>query len=210
MLDAALAALAVAVSAGEAVPAPVRAAVEGALAVRGARAEVVQVRGAVPPGCAIARAELPRAVEASGDVPLRVAGAGEGGEPCEAWVWARVRVTAPALVTTRAVAAGDALEGATAPADREVLPGRPLVAALPPGAAADRALAAGTALAPEHLRVGPKPGEPVRVVLRTAGIEIAQDGRAASCRRGRACALLPSGRRVEGSFLDGVLVIDGR
>jgi hypothetical protein len=85
-------------------------------------------------------------------------------------------------------------------AEMEVLPGRTPLTALPPGAVASRAIAAGAAIEPGSLRVGPAPGEPVAVMLRVGDVSVEQTGRALSCARGRACALLPSGRRVEGAF----------
>ncbi|HYS80362.1 MAG TPA: hypothetical protein VEM76_06605 [Anaeromyxobacteraceae bacterium] len=183
------------------------AAVQAALALPGARAELLRVDGA-PARCEARRAEVPHPVAASGRVALRLSGSDASGRACEAWVWAEVRLRAPVLVTTRSVASGEPLQGAVATAEREVRPGRTPLAALPEGARADHALPAGTALDDGALRVGPRPGEPVTVLLRAGALAVEQRGTAISCRRGRACALLPSGRRVEGTWHGGRIELE--
>ncbi|GEJ59182.1 hypothetical protein [Anaeromyxobacter diazotrophicus] len=178
------------------------AALQAALGLPGARAELHALEGA-PPGCAVARAEVPRPVLASGRAAVHLFGADAGGRPCEAWAWARVRVTAPALVTSRDAAAGAPLEGAVETVRREVLPGRRPLFALPEGARAARALPAAAGLEEGDVRVGPAPGAEVAVLLRAGALAVEQRGTALPCRAGRACALLPSGRRVEGPWHGG-------
>lgn len=189
------------------IAAPVRAAVAEAIALPGAQAEVLEVAGDLPHGCALCRAEVREPLSASARVPVRLLGRDAAGGGCDAWAWARVRVRAPYLVTTRALEEGDALEGAVATVEREVLPGRPPLSALPEGAAAARALQAGVPLDEALLRLGARPGETVAVLWRTGALSVEQQARAIACRRGRACALLPSGRRVEGVWHDGRIVL---
>ncbi|MFL5262360.1 MAG: hypothetical protein ACJ79L_08155 [Anaeromyxobacteraceae bacterium] len=197
-----------ALGADPAASAAARAALDAALAIPGGRVELVALGDASPRGCEAVKAEAPRPVTGSGRVALRLEGRDARGDGCDAWAWATVRVHAPSLVALRAVAEGEPLAGAVGPAEREGRPGRAPLGALPQGAVADRALAPGAAVLPEHLRVGPRPGEPVAVVLRAGGLEISQQGKALPCRRGRACALLPSGRRVEGVLAAGRLVLE--
>jgi hypothetical protein len=189
-----------------AVAPPVRAAVAGAVTLPGARAEVLELNGGLPSLCVLGRAEVPTSISASGRVAVQLFGV-DRGRPCRAWAWARVRVTAPALVTTRALVEGDPLEGAVEASLREVSPGRSPLSVLPDGAIAARALAAGVPLDETLLRVGARPGETVGVVLRVGSLTVEQEGRAIACRRGRVCALLPSGRRVEGVWHDGRIVL---
>ena len=190
------------------IPAPVQAAAEAALALRGALAEVAELTGALPAGCALVRAELRQAVTASARLPIHLVGEAAPGSRCDAWGWVRVRVKAPSLVTTRAVMEGTPLDGAVTLSEREVSPGRPPVAELPEGATAARSLPAGAALDEPDYRIGPRPGEPVAVALRAGDLTVEQQGQAMACRRGRACALLPSGRRVEGSWHDGRILLE--
>ena len=191
------------------VPALAVEAVAAALAIPRARAEVVEVQVTAGRGCPAERAEALRPVTGSGEVPLRLLGAGPDGHACEAFGWARVRVTRSGLVATRALSAGEALEGAVASAEVEVRTGQaPPVAELPDGARAAHALAAGAALRSADLRVGPAPGEPITVVLLADGLELSREGRALPCTPGRACALLPGGRRVEGRYEDGRLLLE--
>ena len=186
----------------------VRGAVDTALGVPSARAEVLAVDGGLPRRCAVVRADSPRPIVASGRAAVHLAGGDPAGRPCDGWVWARVRVKAPTLVTTRAVAEGEPLEGAVTQVEREVAPGRSPLAALPEGSRSARTLAAGAAVEAADIRIGPSPGEPVNVLLRAGALQVEERGRAVACRRGRACALLPSGRRVEGAWHEGRIVLD--
>jgi hypothetical protein len=186
---------------------PLREGVERALAVPGARVEVLSVEGAPPAGCAVVRATVPRAIPGSCRSAVLLEGSDAAGRPCQAWVWAWVRVKVPTLVTTRAVGEGEPLAEAVTSVERELAPGRSALATLPAGALAARALSAGTLVDPPSIRVGPRPGEPVTVALRAGALVVEQQGRSASCRRGRACALLPSGRRVEGDWHEGRILL---
>jgi hypothetical protein len=189
------------------VPPPLRAAVSEALALPGARAEILELAGSLPARCTLTRAELPGPITSSGRVAVHLFGAGVPGRSCVGWAWARVRVTAPSLVTTRAVVEGDPLAAAVAVSEREVQPGKAPLSALPEGAIAARALSAGVPLDETLLRVGARPGETVAVVLQAGALSVEQQGRAIACRRGRVCALLPSGRRVEGIWHEGRIVL---
>jgi hypothetical protein len=199
-----------------AAPAPTpEAAVSAALARPGGRVEVLAVR-AISTGCAAEWFEVREAIEASGDVPLRLAGRDPRGGACTGAAWASVRVFAPALVTARALREGEPLEPAVVLAEREIRPSRPTVAALPERATASRALRAQEALAPGDVRAGPRPGSDVAVVVRAGALEIERAGRALPCprerdpggREARACALLPGGRRVEGRYRDGRILVE--
>ena len=185
------------------------AALTAALSVPGARAELVALRPSVPAGCAATALESPRPVATSGEVALRVTGAQATGAPCTGWAWARVRVVARVPVAARALREGDPLDSTTyAVAEREVVAGRPPVLDIPAGATASRRIAAGTALEDVHLRIGPPPGASVTVLLRVGALAVEQEGRSVPCTRGRACALLPSGRRVEGRFDGARLLVE--
>jgi len=185
-----------------------QAAVSGALSLPGARAELEGVRTSSGAGCTAESWEALRAVEASGSTALRFTGRTTGGVACQGFAWGRVRVLAPAAVTTRELREGEPLAGATASEEREVLPGRHLLASPPAGAAAARRLAAGAALEASAVRTGPAPGEPVMVLLRAGALPVEQAGRTVPCPRGHTCALLPSGRRVEGRFVDGHILVE--
>jgi hypothetical protein len=197
--------LALALPAPPEAPAPVRAALSRALALPDARVEIDGFSASLPPGCRASEAEALRPLVASGRAALRLRG-GSRGSPCEGFGWARVRVFARALVASRSLRQGEAVSPAAAPAETEVLPGRAPLSALPPGAVAARAIAAGAPIEAALLRVGPAPGDAVAVRLRVGDVEAEQAGRALPCARGRACALLPSGRRVEGAW-DGARIL---
>jgi len=183
-------------------------AVEAAVAAPGVEVELGEVRPSAGAGCQPASWEALRPVEASGQVPLRFDGRTAAGAACQGFAWARVKLLATAAVTTRALREGEPLAGAVALTRQEVLPGRHALAELPEGAVADRPLAAGAVLDESRLRVGPRPGEPVTVLLRLGALSVEQPGRAVPCLRGRACAVLPSGRRVQGRLADGRILVE--
>jgi len=185
-------------------PAAVRAALARALAVPGARLEVAGYAPALPPRCAASEAEALRPIVASGRAPLRLVGP----SGCEGYGFAQVRVYGPALVASRALGAGEPLAPAVSPSETELRPGHGTLSTLPPGAVAAHAIAAGAAIGPDAVRAGPRPGDPVAVELRIGDIAVRVTGRALPCARDRACALLPSGRRVEGRLLGDRIAVE--
>jgi hypothetical protein len=199
--------LAIALSSTPALDDLARAAVEAAFSMPGGHAEMLAVEGA-PARCTATSAEVTQRIAASGRFPLRLRGRDATGQACDGWAWARVRVSGPALVTTRAVADGEKLAGAIETVRREIASSRPWLTELPDGARAARALPPGTPLDPALIRIGPAPGEAVTVSLQLGALRVDELARAASCRAGRACAVLPSGRRVEGFWHDGRIVMD--
>lgn len=185
-----------------------QAAVDAALATPGARAELASVAPSTGAGCRAEAWEALAAVEASGRAALRFTGRDAHGAPCTGFAWGRVRVTGPAVVTTRAVEAGQPLDGALAVEERELVAGRRGLSELPQGASASHRLAAGALLDEASVHLGPVPGQAVTVRLLAGALTVEQPGRAVPCKRGRACALLPSGRRVEGRFEDGRILVE--
>jgi hypothetical protein len=73
---------------------------------------------------------------------------------------------------------------------------------------AERPIAAGQVLEERDLRLGPTPGDDVTVIIRLGTLRVEQVGRAVPCRRGRACAQMPSGKRVEGSWQGGRILVE--
>jgi hypothetical protein len=191
-----------------AVPPAVQTAIEAAAKVDGARVEVTRLATQGTHGCAIARAEVALPIEGSGRVTLRMAGQGRDGRACSGWGTATVKVLAPAPVALRPVRTGESLDGAIDWAEREVLPGRAPVL-VPAGAVATRPLTPGQLVDASSFRVrGPAVGEPIKVRVVLGAIAVEQVGRVTSCGLGKACASLPSGKHVEGRFVDGKLVVE--
>jgi flagella basal body P-ring formation protein FlgA len=126
------------------------------------------------------------------------------------WGWATVRVFAPVMVTTRAVRAGEVLAGAAKEMEKELRPGRaPARPEEITAAKAARALSPGQLIEAAHVEhTGPAAGLPIRVVVRSGALAITQTGRVVSCGRGRTCAVLPSGKHVEGTLANDVLEVE--
>ena len=158
------------------------------------------------------RVEISHPVEGSARLAVKLIGPARGAAPpCETWAWARFRLLAPVAVAVRAVRAGEPLAGATRSSDREIKVGHApadLASLESRGATADRALATGQIVESDMVRApGPRPGEPVKVVLVAGALAIEQTGRAVPCARNHNCAVLPSGRHVDGAFVDGRLLV---
>ena len=190
-------------NAGQPLPAAVDQALATALAVPGARLDVRSYQPASSVNCPVTQASLEQVVEGSGRYPVKVSGRG-----CAGWAWVELKVFANVLVTTRAVRAGENLEGAAVSQDREVRPGRQPAANVT-GAKAARPLTRGQLIEKEHVeQAGPPVGAPVKVIVRAGALSIAQNGRIVSCGRGRTCAVMPSGKHVEGLIVEGQLIVE--
>jgi len=185
----------------------VQAALDAADVVPNGRVEIVSLDRA-PNSCSgELRAEVPRPVDGSGRFGVKLLGTHASGAPCQAWIWVRLRVMAQVSVTTRAIRAGDAFAGATTSAEREILPGRQPAAA-PEGAVAERSVGPGQMIEADMARApGLHPGESVKVVLVAGALSIEQMGRAVACPRNHNCAVLPNGKHVDGTLMDGRLLV---
>lgn len=188
----------------------VQTALDAADVVPNGRVEILSLDRA-PNTCAGAgelRAEVPRPVDGSGRFGVKVIGAQASGAACQAWIWARVRVMAQVSVATRAIRTGESFTGMTTSAEREILPGRQPATTLD-GATAERSVGPGQMIEAEMARPpGLHPGEPVKVVLVAGALSIEQTGRAVACARNHNCAVLPNGKHVDGTLMNGRLLVE--
>jgi hypothetical protein len=191
-------------------PAEVTAALEHAATVAAAKVMPFDYRPVVPRGCTIASAEVRRPLTASGRVAGFLRGRDNAERACEGWAWVKVRLFAQALVTTRSIREGEPIDRATfTVVTREILPGRVPAQSIPPGAVAARPLGAKQLIEIPDLRAPQaKPGSSIKVAIRSGVLTIEQTGRAVPCSRNRSCALLPSGRRVEGELVGDRIVVE--
>lgn len=193
---------------GVGAPASVTEALQGALQIAGARVEVMSWRTTGSPasasgGCTPKTASVNRPIAASGRYAVKLAGAG-----CEGWGWATVRVFSAGFVTTKVVRAGDSLSGAVREVEQEVRGAR-VPAVVTEGAKAARPLHAGQMVEAVHLDDGrPSSGAAIKVAIRSGALSVTQFGRAVPCGAGRTCAVLPSGKHVEGTMNKDTLVVE--
>jgi len=174
-----------------------------ALTVPGARIVPLGWAPQMPAGCVLRQAVLGGTVTGSGRMPVKLYG-----QNCTGWGWVRFEVWAPAAITTRPVRAGERLQPALSVEDREIRSGHAGFVP-PPNALAARALPRGTLLEPSHVAGATlASGESVKVVVMSGPLAIEVQGRAISCGVGRLCAVLPSGRHVEGHLEEGRLLVD--
>ncbi|MBS2022421.1 MAG: hypothetical protein JST92_08425 [Deltaproteobacteria bacterium] len=189
------------------VPPAVIKAVSAAGAIPGSQVEAIRFIG--PRGCVVETADLDQLIVSSGTVPVRIEGSGIGGARCEGMSLAEVRVTAPVWVAQRPIATGERLEGSVIRAQHEIRSGRAPIADIPFGAVATRPMQPG-AIVEQGAVQDPAwmPGAPVHVVLRSGTLSLVQLARVVPCPPGRACAQLPSGRRVEGRRAGNELILE--
>jgi flagella basal body P-ring formation protein FlgA len=169
-------------TAREILPSEVSESLTQALVVPGGRIVVLDWSG--PQRCHVRSANVARPIDGSGRVAVKVTGQG-----CSGWGWVRLEVWAETAVTTRAVRAGEELSSATTLAEREIHSGR----SLPAGMVLDMDSASGSRVAV---------GDPVKVVFLSGSVAIEMQGRRTTCIRARDCAVLPSGKHVEGRLDD--------
>jgi hypothetical protein len=158
----------------------------------------VELTSWTAPACTATRFE-PQPIEGSGRIAVRATG-----KTCSVWGWATVRVFATQAVVTKDVDPGASLEGAIRLEEREWLRGTPPAPRLE-GATASRHLRTGVVLRETDVRFGPAPGTSVLVRVTINAISIEQRGTIIACGQ-RVCASLASGKRVAGTFRDGVLI----
>lgn len=200
----ALALAAPAAALAEPLPTAVEAALAEASALPGARVMAADYKESLPAGCVASSAVIGRAVDGSGRYPVKLSG-----ERCSGWAWVKVQVWAEVPITTRAVKAGERLDGAVAYVEKEIAAGRPPIE-VGPATVAARPLPRGQWVQAAHVRGGATTaaGTPVKVVARIGALVIEQTGKTVPCGRGGACAVLPSGRHVQGRLEDGRLIVE--
>lgn len=170
------------------------------------RTELVSVGPPQARACAAEVVDFPGGVHGSGRTALRIAGHDAAGQRCITWAAAEVRVERTLAVTTRAIAAGEPLDGAFVLRSVEVKRAAPWrVPGL--GAIATRALPAGTALLAHHLVNGLPTGTPLQVLVRSGALSVVAPGQVAACALtdgpDQVCAVLANGRRVRGTLEGG-------
>jgi hypothetical protein len=176
-------------------------------------AQVTGSRYRAVSGCTVESAELSAPIVASGTAALRVSGRGNNGRPCSAYAFVDVHVVTDALISTRPIREGAPLEGAVRMVRREIARGETPITALPVGVVASRSLTTGQLVDPQLFRTpGLTPGTPVRVMLRAGALSLEENGIIARCNDSsgieHACATVASGKRVEGHFENGVILVE--
>ncbi len=202
---------AAAAPATDALPAPVAAALALAVALPGGEVRGTNYRQVSR--CTVATAELTTPLVSSGRAALKVSGTALDGRPCSVYAFVDVRVTAEALVATRPIREGAPLEGAVRLVRHELIGAEDPLIDLPDGALAARSLATGQLIESDLVRLrGLNPGSPVRVLVQAGALTLEEPGRITRCpnpvTRTQACAEVDSGKHVEGTYRDGILLVE--
>lgn len=198
---------AAALATGQAVPPPVAIAIHEGRVHPGDRVKIMSYRGSIPADCNLLTATPTRQVQRSGSVALRLEGERDNGTPCAGTGVAKVQVKTRVWISEKAIARGETLRGNLISKYVDVGVRRAM-REVPDNAVARRRIRAGAVLERQHAIVpGTEPGTPVRVVLNQGPVRIAQKGVIVPCMKKSVCARLPSGKRVEGVFMAGVLEV---
>ena len=140
---------------------------------------------------------MTHAIDGSGRVAVKFSG-----RDCSGWGWVHLEVWAETAVTTRVVRAGEALASSFTMVEQEVRSGRtPFVP--PADAVAVRGLPAGTAIrAADVSRSAVVAGDPIKILVVSGVLAVEAQGRRIPCGPSRACAVLSSGKHLEGRMDD--------
>jgi hypothetical protein len=189
--------------AAETLPAPVQAALDGAVAIAGARVVPTSYAASGTRACAASSAVIGRPVDGSGRYAVKLMGNG-----CTGWAWLKVDVWAQVPVTTRLVREGERLDDAVTFVERQITAGR-APAALAAESVAAHPMARGQAVMPADVkRTGGNAGDSVKVLVQAGALVVETSGRLVACGRDRTCAVLASGKHVEGRLTDGRLLVE--
>lgn len=196
-----------ALSMSQAVPPPVAIAIHEGRVHAGDRVQIESYRGSMPTGCSLVQAVPTRPVQRSGSIALRLEGEREDGASCAGTGVAQIEVKSKVWVVDQDIARGEALAGKMTAKFVDVGVRRAM-RNVPENAVARRGIRAGSIIERQQVILpGTEPGTPVRVVLQQGPVRVAQKGVIVPCTKENVCARLPSGKRVEGSFAEGVLEV---
>ena len=174
-------------------PSEVSESLQQALVVPGGR--MVLLSWSQAGACRVRQASVPRSIGGSGRVAVKITGSN-----CTAWGWAEVEVWAQTAVVSQAIRAGEPIGASLRIVEQEIRPGR--VPFLPPDSAITaRYLPSDTLLSTTDVSIQPSIArDPIKIVFLSGSVAIEANGRRTTCMRGRACAVLASGKHVEGYF----------
>ena len=184
-------------------PAPVQSAMDSAIAVSEARVVPVSYTPSSGRPCDATSATINRPIDGSGKFAVKLVGQG-----CSAWAWLKVDVWAQVPVTTRLVREGERLDDAVTFVERPITSGRAPVT-LSSESVAARPLPRGQAVMPNDVkRTGGNNGDTVKVLVQSGALVVETSGRIVACGRDKTCAVLASGKHVEGRLQNGSLVVE--
>jgi hypothetical protein len=177
----------------------------------GAEVVVVEYRPTLPAGCIPSEASLAGRLDGAGRGLLRLTGTNGRGARCDGYASVRAQVSMPVWVVGAPVAKGEAVGDRATKTLRPRTAGQPVID-LDPAARAATFLPAGTILEPRHLvrADAPQAGTDIAVVVADGRLTVTAKGRVVACGNDRTCALMPGGRKVEGTMRNGKLYVETR
>ena len=191
------------------VPSLIKKAVTEGLTVQNAKVVYRSYRSRIPAKCTVRYAQVDRPINRSGRVLVKATGHDHRGVSCQGWAWVSFKLKAKMWVALRGVQDGAALEGNFKKQWRELKSGRTPFQGSLAELVANRYIPKASPIRINDVRAeGPQPGSDVTVVVQAQAIRIQQKGRAVPCNGTQPCAVLPSGKKVRGSFENNTLYVE--
>ncbi|MBL92650.1 MAG: hypothetical protein CMH56_12670 [Myxococcales bacterium] len=191
------------------VPSIIKSAVRDGVTVKNAKIAYRSYRSRIPAKCHLRYAQVDRAINRSGRVLVKTTGHDNHGVSCQGWAWVSIQLKAKMWVATRPVQNGALLEGNFKQRWREIKNGRLPYQGNLTDKVANRYIPKASPIRDNDVRaLGPEPGSDVTVVVQAQAIQIKQKGRAVPCNGSLPCAVLPSGKKVRGSYENDTLYVE--
>ena len=191
------------------VPSVVKKAIRDGISLRDVKVEYRTYRAKMPARCRIKYAQVDRPIQRSGRVLVKTTGLQNNGVSCQGWAWVSIKLKTKMWVVKTPVNVGDSLEGRVSRRWKELKNGRAPYQGTVSGLVANRFLSKGSPVRIADIRaMGPEPGTNISVVVSAQAIKIKQKGRVVPCNGTQPCAVLPSGKKVRGSYENQTLYVE--
>jgi hypothetical protein len=191
------------------VPKVVQKAIKEGISIKDSKVEYRTYRAKKPAGCRIRHAQVDRPIQRSGRVLVKTTGLHKNGISCQGWAWVSIKLKVRMWVVTRSIDNGDLLKGRVTRKWRELKNGRVPFQGSITNLVANRFLPKASPIRSADIRAqGPQPGSNITVVVTAQALQIKQKGRVVPCNGTQPCAVLPSGKKVRGSYENQTLYVE--
>ena len=191
------------------IPKVVQKAIQDGISIKDSKVEYRTYRAKMPAGCRIRYAQVDRPIQRSGRVLVKTTGLKNNGVSCQGWAWVSIKLKVRMWVVTRSIDNGDPLQGHVSRRWRELKNGRLPYQGSITNLVANRFLPKASPIRPADIRAqGPEPGSNITVVVTAQALQVKQKGRVVPCNGTQPCAVLPSGKKVRGSYENQTLYVE--
>ena len=191
------------------IPKVVQKAIRDSISLKDVKVEYRTYRAKMPARCRVKYAQVDRPIQRSGRVLVKTTGLKHNGVSCQGWAWVSIKLKTKMWVVKAPINVGGSLEGRVSRRWKELKNGRAPYQGPISELVANRFLPKGSPVRIADVRaVGPEPGTSISVVVTAQTIKIKQKGRVVPCNGTQPCAVLPSGKKVRGSYENQTLYVE--